>query len=178
LHFRVANIAGSSPAAAPAAEGSDAMVQSTKRRKQPPVTGVADVVERSSKNKKADDDSASEEDVSRWLLGLSDPTGDATLKETRTIRLEETTTQKRPPELSETATVEDVAGLAESIAEEAQAAATGDSTPNGKSGWGLFKRAKGAGKPQPGKLPPRTDQNTKDSREAAADILREMQRRR
>ena len=49
----------------------------------------------------------------------------------------------------------------------------------GKSGWGLFKRGKAtSAKKKPGKLPPRPEQQSKDSREAAADILREMTRRR
>ena len=47
------------------------------------------------------------------------------------------------------------------------------------SGWNLFKRGKAAPrKKKPGKLPPGPDAQSKDSREAAADILREMTRRR
>jgi hypothetical protein len=46
-------------------------------------------------------------------------------------------------------------------------------------GWNIFKRGKPAtNKKKPGKLPPRPDAQSKDSREAAADILREMTRRR
>ena len=50
----------------------------------------------------------------------------------------------------------------------------------GKSGpWKWLKRGKPAtAKKKPGKLPPRPDQPVKDSGEAAADILREMTRRR
>jgi hypothetical protein len=45
--------------------------------------------------------------------------------------------------------------------------------------WKFFKRGNKAGpKKAPGKLPPRAVEQTKDSRDAAADILREMQRRR
>ena len=45
-------------------------------------------------------------------------------------------------------------------------------------GWTSFKTGKNRAKKQPGKLPPRPADPTKDSREAAADILREMNRRR
>jgi hypothetical protein len=86
----------------------------------------------------------------------------------------------------DTATVEDVAQLAKA-AEEAGDAAESTGTPTseeakeeGGSGvWKWMKRGKGPAKKAPGKLPPRTDQQqSKDSRDAAADILREMQRRR
>jgi hypothetical protein len=151
---------------------------------------VADVVERTIQNKQADD-SASEEDISRWLLGLPDPNGAETLKETRTIRLEETKTHKRAsaPAAEISTTVEDLSeapeassdGSDDSSAEHGKSAEdeAESAEPEAKSGgWNLFRRGKGAAKQKPGKLPPRPDQPTKDSREAAADILREMQRRR
>jgi pSer/pThr/pTyr-binding forkhead associated (FHA) protein len=181
LKFRVA------PAAkVPAAPDSDsAPSEKKKSRKQPPVKDVVDVVERTIKNKQSDDDSATEEDISRWLLDLPDPNGEATLKETRTIRLEETATHKHAstPEATTSATVEDTSEVSEPSGDEASDDPTDQQeTPSEgeekSGGWKLFRRGKGAGKHKPGKLPPRPEQATKDSREAAADILREMQRRR
>ena len=186
LKFRVASVAK----AERAPDSDSAPVEPMKPRRQPPVKDVADVVGRSIKNKKSDDDSATEEDISRWLLGLADPNGEATLKETRTIRLEETATHKRasaaPDETS--GTVDDTSEIAEdSDASEGSSNGSDDSNDQQiepseaaeqSGGWSLFKRGKGAPKNKPGKLPPRPEQASKDSREAAADILREMQRRR
>ncbi|MEX0613661.1 MAG: FHA domain-containing protein [Pirellulales bacterium] len=174
LKFRVASVAVAEPAAKPGP------APEAKRRKQPPVRDVADVVERTIKNA---DDSASEEDISRWLLGQPDPNGDETLKETRTIRLEETATHKRGRAPDETSTVEEVTDLTGSQDEQPQSQEgvdpSAEAEADGKSGgWSLFKRGKSGAKQKPGKLPPRPDQPSKDSREAAADILREMQRRR
>jgi pSer/pThr/pTyr-binding forkhead associated (FHA) protein len=173
LIFRIATAAdaATTPSAAPAAEA--------KSRKQPPVKSVADVAQRTINNA---DPGATEDDVSRWLLGVADPERDATLKETRTLRLEETTLS-RPATLPESSADAD-------DAEEVLSSA--DDKPNGaddssmrtdaaeKSGrWSFFRRSKGGiAKKKPGKLPPRPDAQTKDSREAAADILREMTRRR
>jgi hypothetical protein len=109
------------------------------------------------------------------------------LKETRTIRLEETAAHKRAtlPGADPSTTIEagpDEATSNESPdAEEDAGQGSQDATESeAKSGgWSLFKRGKGgAAKQKPGKLPPRPEQLSKDSREAAADILREMQRRR
>jgi hypothetical protein len=142
------------------------------------VKDVADVVQRTI-NKA--EDGTTEDDISRWLLGVPDTKGGETLKETRTIRLEETT-MSRPVISGDTATIEDTSELLpqtnghtdEPHTEPAEGAATE------KSGsWNFFKRGKPAStKRKPGKLPPRPDAATKDSREAAADILREMTRRR
>jgi hypothetical protein len=191
LKFLVASVAGAKAVAAP--PDSDAVpVPQTRPRKQPPVKDVADVVERSIKNKQADD-STIEDDISRWLLGPPDPNGDATLKETRSIRLEETKTHKRvsaPAAPIAGAAVENMSEASEDPSEAAddltdeagnsfddEAADAEAETKSG--GWSIFRRGKAAaGKQKPGKLPPRPDQPTKDSREAAADILREMQRRR
>ena len=176
LKFRVAPIiaaeGGGSSASSPARPG--------KRRKQPPVKNVADVMQRTVSKA---EDSTTEDDISRWLLGVPDPKKDDTLKETRTIRLEETTLNRKGP-VGDDSTVSDIDELVEGdiqeepgteheSADDAAAAAE-------KSGsWSLFKRGKpGADKKQPGKLPPRPDAQSKDSREAAADILREMTRRR
>jgi hypothetical protein len=55
-----------------------------------------------------------------------------------------------------------------------------DGAEQKSGGWSWLKRGKpGDAKKKPGKLPPRsTEPSSKDSREAAADILREMTRRR
>lgn len=158
-----------------------------KPRKQPRVKNVADVVQRTVSMS----DSATEDDVSRWLLGMNDTDGPETLKETRSMRAEDTrTTLNRVKLGGEGATVEDVSKLAQAAAAEDEAAAESNGEPavedekqeqeEGSGVWKWLKRGKsGPAKKQPGKLPPRADEgSTKDSREAAADILREMQRRR
>ena len=74
---------------------------------------VADVVQRTMSMS----DSATEDDVSRWLLGVTDKDGPETLKETRSMRAEETrTTMNRVTMTGDTATVEDVAQLAKAAA--------------------------------------------------------------
>lgn len=155
-------------------------------RKQPPVKDVADVIQRTISKS----DSMTEDDVSRWLLGVTDVDGPETLKETRSLRAEDTRTslpRVAVPPAAETATVEDIDALAKATAAaEAEENGEAGNEPGAKAaegeagGWGgWFKRKGGNGKKAPGKLPPRSDQGpTKDSREAAADILREMQRRR
>jgi pSer/pThr/pTyr-binding forkhead associated (FHA) protein len=156
-----------------------------KPRKQPPMKDVADVVQRTMSMS----DSATEDDVSRWLLGITDKDGPETLKETRSMRAEDTrTTMNRVTMTGDSATVEDVAQLAKAAeaaaeVEEAKSSDTptveGTNDEEGSGVWKWMKRGKGAVKKAPGKLPPRTDQQpSKDSRDAAADILREMQRRR
>jgi pSer/pThr/pTyr-binding forkhead associated (FHA) protein len=168
LKFRVAPAENNKPAKAndaPAAE-------STKVRKQPPVRDVADVIQRTVSKA---DDSTSEDDISRWLLGIPDANGEGNLKETLNMQLEETKAHGRVPSLHETATSD----TAEDTAEIAQSAGEATVEEESKGGWNLFKRGKAApGKKKPGKLPPRPEQQSKDSREAAADILREMTRRR
>jgi pSer/pThr/pTyr-binding forkhead associated (FHA) protein len=157
-------------------------------RKHPPVKDVAGVVERTISLS----DSMTEDDVSRWLLGITDKDGPETLKETRSLRAEDTRTNLTKATMTgNTATVEDVAqqlaaaaAEAEDEAAEATAGEPGAEESKDEEGsgvWKWMKRGKaGPGKKQaPGKLPPRTDQGPKkDSRDAAADILREMQRRR
>jgi pSer/pThr/pTyr-binding forkhead associated (FHA) protein len=178
LKFRVAPVVlpvptsnGSTSAAAPSAPA-------TKAGKQPPVKDVADVVQRTISKA---EDGTTEDDISRWLLGGPDPTGEATLKETRTIRLEETT-MSRPVVPGEASTLDDTLAADSTLEERTDAAHTesAEDADTQKSGsWNIFKRGKAApAKRKPGKLPPRPDAPTKDSREAAADILREMTRRR
>jgi pSer/pThr/pTyr-binding forkhead associated (FHA) protein len=173
LKFRVA-AAESNSATTGTAESSTR--KSDKTRKQPPVKDVADVVERTINNS----DSATEEDVSRWLLNMTNDVVADTLKETRSMRAEETSTTLNRASTGDTATIEDVGELANEVAANgAGEPATGEEE-GGSGVWKFLKRGKAAApkKKEPGKLPPRDDQQTKDSREAAADILREMQRRR
>jgi pSer/pThr/pTyr-binding forkhead associated (FHA) protein len=175
LEFRVAPVVAAasskSPAVAPQPPAS-------KPRKQPPVKNVADVVQRTISKA---DDGTTEEDISRWLLGVPDTKGPETLKETRTIRLEETT-MSRPAISGDTATIEDTSELLSETngeTDEEHTEADDDSAAEKSGSWNIFKRGKPApAKRKPGKLPPRPDAATKDSREAAADILREMTRRR
>jgi predicted component of type VI protein secretion system len=174
LKFRVAAIEKSTaPAPAPAENDS-------KRRKQPPVKGVADVAQRTMSMS----DSMTEDDVSRWLLGVSDVDGPETLKETRSLRAEDTTMTRSTPPL-EKATLAEVPPLpADADADDAAESATAEQDATEEEGgsgvWKFFKRGNktSGSKKQPGKLPPRQEQQSKDSREAAADILREMTRRR
>jgi pSer/pThr/pTyr-binding forkhead associated (FHA) protein len=163
----------SSAAVPPANSAGPATTDAAKPRKQPPVKDVADVVERTISNS----DSTSEEDVSRWLLDM-DTNGPDTLKETRSMRAEETSTTMNRVSTGDTATVEDVAQLAKDAAADESATATEEE--GGSGVWKFLKRGKPAApkKKEPGKLPPRESQQSKDSRDAAADILREMQRRR
>jgi pSer/pThr/pTyr-binding forkhead associated (FHA) protein len=176
LTFRVTAVETKN--AGPAAAAGSTPPKNAKPRRQPPVKDVGDVVERTISLS----DSATEEDVSRWLLDQPSDMAD-TLKETRSMRAEETsTTLNRVSMTGDTATVEDVSQLADASSIEDKAAAeTGEEVEEeGGSGiWKWLKRGKGAvQKKKPGKLPQRPDQPTKDSREAAADILREMTRRR
>jgi pSer/pThr/pTyr-binding forkhead associated (FHA) protein len=166
--------------------------QEAKSPKQPPVKDVADAVQRTaSKNK----DSATEEDISRWLLGISDADADAALKETRTISMEETGTLEKAGQSKQVAPQTKPAEPAEQAEQAEQAEPIPlepesdnnvidekneeEASEGSKSGsWNWLKFGKGKQKKQPGKLPKRADEDSsKDSREAAADILREMTRR-
>lgn len=149
------------------------------RAKRSPAKDVADVAERTSNASGA----TSEEDISRWLLGTDAAIGDVT-HETQTLSLEDTTAIRRAASNNSAvgaaaeADSDTVAGddESESVTEETSAEATEESG----SGWKLlgFGKRSSKSKKKPGKLPPRPADNAKDSREAAADILREMTRRR
>jgi predicted component of type VI protein secretion system len=173
LKFRIA--AAESKAAAPGASAGSAPAKTDTPRRQPPIKGVADVVERTISLS----DSATEDDVSRWLLGQ--PDAEDTLKETRSMRAEETSTTLNRISIGDTSTVEDISQLTDAPPEASDLAAGEESQGEEEGGsgvWKFFKRGKTAPKKKPGKLPPRPQEQTKDSREAAADILREMTRRR
>jgi len=186
LHFRVEQLTAnaesskvSKPAAgAQASQPAEAVVaHDVKRGKQRPVKDVSDVARRTAR---LPDDSASEEDISRWLLGMdggSDTGGDS-LRETQTLSLEETTTIGRAAPPQETASNNGTA-VEEPTEESAEGTPEETGDESGSGGWKFFKLGKkGAAKKSPGKLPPRPAEVSKDSREAAADILREMTRRR
>jgi predicted component of type VI protein secretion system len=175
LKFRVDSAAVTVPAAAaipPLAPAAD-----VKPRKQPPVKDVADAAQRIVAQS---DGQMSEDDISNWLLGSVDKNGRDAMKETRTISMQETKTLNRmgnPIEAEETSIGN--SGEADVESEVATEASASEKPEEKSSGWNLFKRGKTAAKKvTPGKLPPRTDQQSKDSREAAADIIRQMQRRR
>jgi pSer/pThr/pTyr-binding forkhead associated (FHA) protein len=192
LHFRVEEYV-------PSAEGSKARLpakpeteakpapaaarvdepQDINRAKKPPAKDVAEVAKRTASQHAGD---MSEDDISRWLLGIDGGQDDKALKETQTLSMEETTTISRsiPAKVSVPAPTADEAESAEVTDEEPPAAEAEPDEKSGSSGWNLFKLGKGkaGAKKQPGKLPPRPSEISKDSREAAADILREMTRRR
>jgi len=168
LKFQVAAVGSATPA------DQDKPVADAKPRKQPPVKDVADVIQRTVSKA---DGSTSEDDISRWLLGMAEGNGEANLNETLTMQLEETKAHGRIPDLSKLSNDDTIEiPSAEQDAPPDEQATAEDS----KSTWGFFKRGGKAppSKKQPGKLPPRPEQQSKDSREAAADILREMTRRR
>jgi pSer/pThr/pTyr-binding forkhead associated (FHA) protein len=175
LSFRVAAVA-SKEAPASIATASESKPAKSSGSKKPPVKDVADVVERTISLS----DSHTEDDVSKWLLDMA--SGSDTLKETRSMRAEDTSTTLNKLPTGETSTVEDVSALSATSDDGHAPNATGadaEKEEGGSGVWKFFKRGgKAPPKKQPGKLPPRAVEQTKDSRDAAADILREMQRRR
>jgi pSer/pThr/pTyr-binding forkhead associated (FHA) protein len=178
LSFRVAAVPSKeAPAAAAPQPQTAANPAKTSGSKKPPVKDVADVVDRTI----SPSDSHTEDDVSNWLLDL--PGSADTLKETRSMRAEETSTAINKLSTPETTTVEDISKLS-AASDESKDASAVDEEPKEEGGsgvWKFFKRGNKAGAPKkapPGKLPPRAVEPSKDSRDAAADILREMQRRR
>jgi pSer/pThr/pTyr-binding forkhead associated (FHA) protein len=191
LHFRVDEYVPSAegskgpkstvPAAAAAALPAEPPAPlDINRGKQPPAKTVSDVMERTSKQASG---STSEEDITGWLLGLEGGGGGNSMRETQTLNMEETTAIGRAVPTPETASSDALADdqSAEVPADEAaaQSSAEGSSDKADSGGWKFFKMGKkAAAKKAPGKLPPRPSELSKDSREAAADILREMTRRR
>jgi pSer/pThr/pTyr-binding forkhead associated (FHA) protein len=169
LQFRVELRTASAPPAPPVKTTDIA------RGKQPAVKDVGDVAQRSVGKS---DPNMTEDDISRWLLGINEAAPHDALKETRTIRMEETTSMNRPP-----ATPIQAASAADTSADDGSSSVVEDTRVDGpedkSGGWSWMKRGKADAKKKPGKLPPRQpEQSSKDSREAAADILREMTRRR
>lgn len=133
--------------------------QDIKREKKPKVQSVAEAVSRSTGT---DNESGEiEDDISRWLLG-PETDASAASRETQSFRLDETRTINNVPSKKpdQPAADDDAKSKAEA---EAEAASSSD-IEKGKKAYG--------------KLPPIPKKSSKDSREAAADVLREMTRRR
>ncbi len=130
------------------------------RTKKPKAKDVAEVVSRSTGSDHESDEI--EDDISRWLLG-PEPDNTASSRETQSFRLDETRTLSDVPAIPPQEPVAAEPG-------ESGVDVDGDGEAKGKS--------KDAGKKSYGKLPPVPKKESKDSREAAADILREMTRRR
>lgn len=132
--------------------------------RKPKVKNVAEAVDRAAVN--AQESSVLDDDISRWLLG-PEPSPTGAMKETTSFRVDETrTTVTSAPKLDETDDADDAADSAEGEAAEAAPDAEADDKKKDK-------------KSRYGKLPKMpTKPSAKDSREAAADILREMSRRR
>jgi pSer/pThr/pTyr-binding forkhead associated (FHA) protein len=175
LKFRIDSAEAKAPKAIPPL----APPAEVKQRKQPPVKDVADAAQRSVG--KSDGGNA-EDDISNWLLGAVDRAPGDTLKDTRTISMQETKSLNKVGSAQESTSATEQPEPAEpSESDEQVDAENGEAAEKAeeKSGrWGFLKLGKGTLKKKPGKLPPRTEQQSKDSREAAADILREMTRRR
>lgn len=131
--------------------------QGLKSQKKPKVANVGEAVSRSTG---ADHESGElEDDISRWLIG-PDPSDSSATRETRSFRMDETQTM---PEIAPV--------NPESLdPEQVDVAAEAEAEPEAKDGK--------KGKKSYGKLPPIPKKSAKDSREAAADVLREMTRRR
>ena len=134
--------------------------------KKPKVGSVGEAVARSAGRDPAKDSAVLEDSISDWLLGSSAAKGDAPeVGETLSMRTDETRELMRQAR---------EAAEAEAQAAEADARAITDETPSDETA----ADSKVGGK-KPGKLPFRPPaMQAKDSREAAAQILRDMARRR
>jgi pSer/pThr/pTyr-binding forkhead associated (FHA) protein len=174
LKFRVEEYvkqSGEAKAAKPAPVAAEPDSQDINRAKQPPIKDISDVIARTVTQH---DGATTEDDVSRWLLGVGEGVSGASTRDTRTLSMEETATLGRQAVAA--AKVNGEADLPVDSDGKDEAGDGNQKPDSGSGGWSFFK--KGAAKKKPGKLPPRPAEATKDSREAAADILREMTRRR
>lgn len=137
-----------------------------KKAKAPKVKSVAEAVARVSNKPKGDD--LHEEDISDWLLGDVAPDEMPAIGETMSMRTDETRINRNNEAQTLQAPTPEEASEEESPAEEAVAEEA--EANNGKK-----KKKK-----EPGKLPfrPEDKNQSKDSREAAMQILRDMARRR
>jgi predicted component of type VI protein secretion system len=149
LEFRFEAPQPGAVVAAPAAPAETA----TTPTRRPKVNGVADVVARSAA---ADKPESLEEDISRWLLEPMAP--GLSSKETMSFRMDETRAAQQ------------LSGEVPAVEVPAEEAATSDS--------GVSEIDPKTGKKKPGKLPTIPKAQSKDSREAAVQILRDMARRR
>ncbi len=151
-----------------------------KSGKQPKVQSVADAVGRAAAQAKSASRSAEEagsgifeEDISKWLIGPAH--SDLANNETQTMQLDETRADgMKPSKLTD-----ELADTVDKLEEEDErlgATLAGADVSDEESGKSGLKKGE---KKQPGKLPPLPPKHqAKDSREAAADILRQMSRRR
>jgi hypothetical protein len=126
--------------------------------KREQVKSVAEAVERVAQTPAAD---ATVDDISQWLLGTSS----SALNETQTIRIDDTNAGRLSGILA--------ADTAELKAEEVSSAEAEKPAEDEGSRIG-----KGPAKRAPGKLPKSMGPTSKDSREAAAEALRNWSRRR
>ena len=122
---------------------------------------MADAVSRSASA--SDSDSSIEEDIDRWLVG---PTSDSVaMRETQTFRLDDTNAMS-----TDAAAIEQAEGDSEKPSDGEAADSEAEEQADSKIN---------KGKKTVGKLPPLPPKNSaKDSREAAANVLRDMARRR
>ena len=128
--------------------------------KQPKVKSVGEAVARVADKARADNDQPLEDSISDWLLGPAEGGDSPAIGETLSMRTDET---RQMAEALAESEAEDNAETAEIAPADEEAEEETDSK----------------GKKKPGKLPFRPPQNqAKDSREAAANVLRDMARRR
>lgn len=175
---------------------SEAVAEATAAQDAGDVTSELGIAAGSSDVLQSSSDSASiDDEITRWLL---DPDPDArSTRETQSFKMDDTnafgidgkptSTQLAPAEeqeasppsdSSESADSDSDAGEAEKDSESSSKESSQDSSTSTKR-TSLHGKGKGKEpKKEAGKLPPRPTQMTKDSCEAAADILREMSRRR
>lgn len=182
----------SEPAATEAAEAPAEPTHGLKKSKQPPIKGVADVAARLADH---GDQETLEDDISRWLIGseVSTPANSETVNfhvdETRALKRAEVSTVAEEDDTDDTLDArqqdEETEETAESTNGEAEATDDGaKDDDDSNSRWSLFGHGKknkdsGPGRGKPGKLPQRPEKDkAKDSCEAAANVLREMTRRR
>ncbi len=159
-----------------------------KHKKRPPVRNVADVAARTAGPTGTD---GLEDDISHWLLETQTSTNPT--HDTISFKVDETTpvppvlVMDNPTERGEVEEaakpVDEEAAVESSVAGEEKSATTEQEqeTNSEQRSWTAFFGTKEKETPshvKPGKLPKLPKDKTKDSCEAAAEILREMTRRR
>lgn len=146
-----------------------------KPEKMPKVKDVAEALERTAAKAKSDSSATiAEDDISSWLI--EGPSSEQAMHETQSFRMDEThaMTKAEAEQATDQTPLEVEPGENSSVGvgDEDPAAADGSKAGSGKG-------SRSGKKAPPGKLPKRPEKPaTKDSREAAADILRELARRR
>jgi pSer/pThr/pTyr-binding forkhead associated (FHA) protein len=188
LKFRVDEAAQRSPDSDAKSAETDRSIAADLPRDVPRSTkpSINDTAGAPSREARIGDSSATEDDISRWLIGAIDAMDADVTRETQALSLDDTTAISRAKPSRQAADADDAEDIA--VVDEAELApaeasdldsADGKGDGDGSGGWKMFGFGKNKNaKKKPGKLPKRPDQGSKDSREAAADILREMTRRR